>query len=112
MPSINSLGELESSLLESSLPELELCARVELRVRVVELRVRVFSTPFLAKLLASASVVACEDAPAVEGEDASTGVGLVTVPECGSSRGMEEAIIWCGVIFVRQENRLIRWGPE
>ena len=77
-------------------------------MRVVELRVRVFSTPFLAKLVASASVVACEDAPAVEGEDASTGVGLVTVPECGSSRGMEEAI-WCGVIFVRQENRLIRY---
>ena len=52
---------------------------------------RVFSTPFPAKLVASASVVACEDAPAVEGEAVSTVVGLVIVPECGSSRGMEEA---------------------
>ena len=51
---------------------------------------RVFSTPFPAKLVASASVVACEDAPAVEGEAVSTGVGLVIVPDSGSSRGMEE----------------------
>ena len=85
------MGELESSLLESSLSELELCARVELRVRV-------FSTPFPAKLVTSvdtASVVACEDAPAVEGEAVSTGVGLATVPEFGSSRGMTEE----GVLF-------------
>jgi hypothetical protein len=46
----------------------------------------VFSTPFPAKLVASvdtASVVACEDAPAVEGEAVSIREGLTHTQEGG-----------------------------
>jgi hypothetical protein len=74
---------------------------------------RVFSTPFLAKLVESvntASLVACEDAPAVEGEAVSIREGLIahSYPEYspgGGEVGDEEMKIGQfqgGTIFVSQ----------
>ena len=56
----------------------------------------------------TASVVACEDAPAVEGEAVSTGVGLVTVPECAAMTEEGGARVVCDCV----ENRQFEGGPE